>query len=88
MSCGNWPNEMKPIKYISMKVVLSFHKQLIVDYGGLEGLRDEGLLESALAQPESTMFGAELHQDIVEMAAAYGYHLCQNHPFVDGNKNG
>jgi death-on-curing protein len=77
---------MKPIKYIPKQVVLAFHKQLIVDYGGLDGLRDEGLLESALAQPESTIFGSELHQNIFEMAAAYGYHLCQNHPFVDGNK--
>jgi death-on-curing protein len=77
---------MNPIKYIPKKVGLAFHKQLIVDYGGLDGLRDEGLLESALAQPESTMFGAELHHNVFEMAAAYGYHLCQNHPFVDGNK--
>jgi death-on-curing protein len=77
---------MNPIKYISKKVGLAFHKQLIVDYSGLDGLRDEGLLESALAQPESTMFGAELHHNVFEMAAAYGYHLCQNHPFVDGNK--
>jgi len=77
---------VKPIKYISLKVVLAFHKQLILDYGGLEGLQDEGLLESALAQPELTMFGAELHHDIFEMAAAHGYHLYQNHPFVDGNK--
>jgi len=65
---------------------LIFHKRLILDYGGLDGLRDEGLLESALAQPEATMFGSELHQNIFEMAAAYGYHLCQNHPFIDGNK--
>lgn len=77
---------MKTIKYIKKNIVLTFHRQLIEDYGGLDGLRDEGLLESALAQAETTMFGEYLHQDIFEMAAAYGYHLCQNHPFIDGNK--
>jgi len=77
---------MKTIKHIRKNIVLTFHKQLIGSYGGLEGLRDEGLLESALAQADITMFGENLHQDIFAMAAAYGYHLCQNHPFVDGNK--
>lgn len=77
---------MKTVKYIKKNVVLTFHRKLIDDYGGLDGLRDEGLLESALAQAETTMFGEYLHQDIFEMASAYGYHLCQNHPFVDGNK--
>jgi death-on-curing protein len=77
---------MKTIKYIKKNIVLTFHRQLIEDYGGLDGLRDEGLLESALAQAETTMFGEYLHQDIFDMASAYGYHLCQNHPFIDGNK--
>jgi len=77
---------MKTIKHIRKNIVLTFHKQLIESYGGLEGLRDEGLLESALAQADITMFGENLHQDIFAMAAAYGYHLCQNHPFLDGNK--
>ncbi len=77
---------MKTIKYIKKNIVLTFHRQLIEDYGGLDGLRDEGLLESALAQAETTVFGEYLHQDIFEMASAYGYHLCQNHPFIDGNK--
>jgi death on curing protein len=45
-----------------------------------------GLLESALAQPEASFAGAWLHKDHYEMAAAYAYHLCQNHPFIDGNK--
>ncbi|MDD3270156.1 MAG: type II toxin-antitoxin system death-on-curing family toxin [Syntrophomonadaceae bacterium] len=77
---------MTMIKHISKKTVLTFHQQLIASYGGLEGMRDEGLLESALAQADVTMFGEHLHQDIFEMAAAYGYHLCQNPPFIDGNK--
>ena len=49
-------------------------------------MRDEALLESALAQARQTMDGQYLHRDIIEMAAAYGFHLCQSHPFVDGNK--
>jgi death-on-curing protein len=49
-------------------------------------VRDFGLLESALAQPEASFAGTWLHRDLHEMAAAYAYHLCQNHPFIDGNK--
>ncbi|MEN6463408.1 MAG: type II toxin-antitoxin system death-on-curing family toxin [Syntrophomonas sp.] len=77
---------MTIVKFIKKGTVLIFHKQLIDDYGGVNGLRDEGLLDSALAQVKTTMFGEYLHRDIIEMAAAYGYHLCQNHPFIDGNK--
>lgn len=77
---------MTIIKFIKKDTVLIFHKQLIEDYGGMKGLRDEGLLDSALAQAKTTMFGEYLHQDVIEMAAAYGYRLCQDHPFIDGNK--
>ena len=55
-------------------------------YGGLPGLRDEGLLESAVAQAVATFGGEYLHNDIFQMAAAYLFHIVQNHPFVDGNK--
>ena len=55
-------------------------------YGGDYGIRDPGLLSSALAMPESRFSGQYLHTSICEMAAAYAYHICQNHPFVDGNK--
>lgn len=77
---------MSQIRFIKTEIVLFFHKQLIRDYGGIHGIRDEGLLESALAQPQMTLSGDYAHKDIYEMAAAYGYHLCKNHPFVDGNK--
>lgn len=77
---------MTIVKFIKKGTVLIFHKQLIEDYGGVNGLRDEGLLDSALAQAKTTMFGEYLHRDIIEMAAAYGYYLCQDHPFIDGNK--
>lgn len=74
------------IKFLSKKVILSFHEDQIRQYGGTSGLRDEGLLESVLAQPEASFGGEYVHKDIFEMAAAYGYHICKNHPFYDGNK--
>jgi death-on-curing protein len=55
-------------------------------YGGGLGIRDMGLLESALAMPKATFGGEFLHGDIYEMAAAYLFHLVNNHPFLDGNK--
>jgi death-on-curing protein len=58
----------------------------IARYGGADGLRDRGLLESALAQPKATFAGELLHEDLFSMAAAYLFHIVQNHPFVDGNK--
>ena len=67
-------------------MILHFHEDLLIRYGGKPGLRDEKLLESALAQPEATFEGEYLHKSIYEMAAAYGFHLCKNHPFIDGNK--
>lgn len=72
--------------FLELDEVLEFHALLIVRYGGESGVRDMGLLESALAQPKA-MFGGEfLHTDLFEMAAAYAYHIAQNQPFVDGNK--
>ena len=55
-------------------------------YGGAHGVRDEGLLESALEMPKSGFGGSYFHTTIFEMAAAYLFHLVKNHPFVDGNK--
>ena len=77
---------MNKIKFLNKDVILYFHRKLISEYGGSSGLRDEGLLESALSQACGTMNGEYLHLDIIEMAAAYGFHLCKNHAFVDGNK--
>jgi death-on-curing protein len=71
---------------ISLEEVLELHDDQISSFGGTPGVRDEGLLESALAQPQST-FGSEyLHPTIAEQAAAYLYHIAMNHPFIDGNK--
>ena len=55
-------------------------------FGGEAGLRDEGLLESAISQPHATYAGQWLHGNLYEMAAAYAFHICKNHPFLDGNK--
>ena len=66
--------------------IIESHQNQIDTYGGSHGIRDIGLLESAIAQPEASFGGQYLHADIFEMAAAYIYHLVMNHPFVDGNK--
>ncbi len=74
------------IKFLDKKTILKFHENQIELYGGSSGVRSEELLESALAQPQAS-FGSEyVHETIFEMAAAYGFHICQNHPFFDGNK--
>jgi death-on-curing protein len=74
------------IDFLSVDDVLLLHRDQIDRYGGEASLRDRGLLESALAQPAAVFGGEYLHGDLYEMAAAYLYHLVQNHPFVDGNK--
>ncbi len=77
---------MKKVVFIPKKIILLFHERLILTYGGFHGIRDEKLLDSALGQPKATFDGKFLHNTLMKMAAAYGYHLCNNHPFVDGNK--
>lgn len=73
-------------KFIEKQDVLSIHNKQIKLYGGSLGIRDEGLLDSAIYQPQAT-FGSELlHPTIVEQAAAYLFHIANNHAFVDGNK--
>lgn len=76
---------MAPI-FLTWDEVLAQHADQLQRYGGTPGLRDEGLLRSALAQPEAQFGGQWLHADLPSMAAAYAYHIAQNHPFVDGNK--
>ncbi len=74
------------IQFLSIEEVLESHAGQIASYGGALGIRDAGLLESALAQPATMFEGQYLHTDIFEMAAAYLFHITTNHPFVDGNK--
>ena len=72
--------------FLTLAEAIEVHTDQIARYGGQDGVRDFGLLESALAQPAASFAGEWLHQDLHEMAAACAYHLCQNHPFIDGNK--
>jgi death on curing protein len=75
-----------PVRFLSTERVLRIHQSVIEAYGGSEGLRSAELLHSALGVPEATFGGEFLHADLFEMAAAYLFHITQNHPFVDGNK--
>jgi death-on-curing protein len=77
---------MNPVIFIPKEFILLFHAQLIQTYGGSLEIIDQKLLDSALAQPKSTFQGKFLYDSLIKMAAAYGYFLCKNHPFVDGNK--
>jgi death-on-curing protein len=72
--------------FLTLDEVLALHADQLERYGGATGLRELGLLESAVAAPRATFGGRYLHATIPEMAAAYLFHLAQNHPFVDGNK--
>lgn len=76
----------KEPEFLTLSELIEIHKDQIAHYGGEPGIRDINLLSSALAVPESTYDGRFLHNDLFEMAAAYAYHICQNHPFIDGNK--
>lgn len=76
---------MDPL-FLSLDEVLEIHQQQIDLYGGSPGIREPGALESAVATPRATFGGQFLHPSIPAMAAAYLFHICQNHPFVDGNK--
>jgi len=77
---------MKSPVFLTLAEVIDIHTNQIELYGGQNGVRDFGLLQSALAQPEASFAGQWLHEDIFLMAAAYVFHICQNHPFFDGNK--
>lgn len=72
--------------FLDIEQVMRLHASLIERYGGTDGTRDVGLLQSAVAMPQMAYGGEYLHVDIFEMAAAYLYHIVQNHPFLDGNK--
>jgi death-on-curing protein len=72
--------------FLSVAEFLAIHKNQVELYGGEKTVRDLSLLTSAIAIPESIFEGQYLHKDIFEMAAAYAYHICMNHPFIHGNK--
>ena len=72
--------------WINLRVIKAFHDRQINEHGGLQGLRDEGLLLSALSRPENAYHYSDRKPDVAELAAAYGFGLAKNHPFNDGNK--
>ncbi|MFO0916994.1 MAG: type II toxin-antitoxin system death-on-curing family toxin [Planctomycetaceae bacterium] len=69
-----------------MDELVVIHQRVISAHGGSVGIRDRGLLESAASVPAAQFSGQYLHVDVPTMAAAYLFHLCKNHPFLDGNK--
>lgn len=72
--------------HLTVDLVLEIHAEAIVRFGGSEGLRDRALLESAIAAPQASFGGESPFSDVVDIAAAYLFYLCSNHPFLDGNK--
>jgi death-on-curing protein len=77
---------MNGILFLSIGEVVEIHKDQVERFGGHPGIRDNGLLCSAVAVPEATFSGKYLNTDLFEMAAAYIFYICQDHPFIDGNK--
>jgi death-on-curing protein len=75
-----------PARYPSLGEVVELHRLVVAQAGGAPSLRDLGALESPVAQPRATFAGTELYPSLAEKAAALGYSLALNHPFVDGNK--
>lgn len=72
--------------HLSVEIVREIHTEALSKFGGLAGVRDENLLASAVLTPQSTFGGKSPYGDLVEVAAAYLYYICGNHPFLDGNK--
>jgi len=75
---------MKEPVWVRRDVVLAFHDRLLAEHGGLAGVRDEGLLESALSKPENLFACGK--PTVFDLAASYAFGLLKNHPFIDGNK--
>ena len=74
------------IRHLTVAAVKAIHVEVLAAHGGARGIRDQTLLESAVAAPQATMMGQPLISDPIEIAAAYLFYLCRNHAFIDGNK--
>jgi death on curing protein len=72
--------------HLGIGTVVEIHAEAIKQFGGLDGVRDENLLASAVLAPQSTFDGKSPYRDLIEIAAAYLFYICKNHPFLDGNK--
>lgn len=77
---------MTPLSHPTVEAVKAIYAEVLAAHGGSAGVREEVLLQSAVAAPQATMMGEALFTDPLEIAAAYLFYLCRNHPFVDGNK--
>lgn len=77
---------LEQISFLVLDEILYLHQLQIEEYGGSDGIRDRGLLESAIAMPEASFAGVFVHTSVFEMAAAYAFHIAENQPFIDGNK--
>ncbi|MEX1111037.1 MAG: type II toxin-antitoxin system death-on-curing family toxin [Chthoniobacterales bacterium] len=75
-----------PLVHPDVAAVKVIHAEVLAAHGGSAGIRDEALLESAINAPQASMMGRPVFEDPVEMASAYLFYLCRNHPFIDGNK--
>jgi death-on-curing protein len=78
--------ETQNVVWVREDVVLALHLRQLAEHGGGEGIRDEGLLQSALARPQNLLAYGDPPPDLASLAAAYAYGMTRNHPFVDGNK--
>ena len=76
----------KALKHLTVAAVKAIHREVLAAHGGAPGIRDETLLESAVAAPQASMMGQPLISDPLEIAAAYLFYICRNLPFLDGNK--
>jgi death-on-curing protein len=72
--------------HLTVDIVKEIHDAVLAEFGGSGGVRDEGLLHSAVAAPQATFGGESPFADLPEVAAAYLFYICRNHPFIDGNK--
>ena len=76
----------KDLLHPTVEAVKAIHREVLQAHGGSPGIRDEGLLDSAVAAPQATMMGKPMFREPVEVAASYLFYLCRNYPFIDGNK--
>ena len=74
------------MNYLNINQILAIHSEVIEQAGGSRGIRNIGLVDSAVARPQATFGGKDLYPDIFSKAACLGHSLIRNHPFVDGNK--
>ena len=81
---ANWPSDLVALKWLGEEIALAIHREQLVEHGGADGIRDPGLLQSALSRPQN--LAAYSEPDAVALAAAYAFGIACNHPFTDGNK--